>query len=63
MTRDDTLLLVITGSIACQFQDLGGEVLKDSSKVDYEEYTAISIDTCELVESHVPGAPAPTRCA
>lgn len=35
MTGDDTLLLVITGGIACQLQDLGCEVLQDSGEVDY----------------------------
>jgi hypothetical protein len=34
MTRDDTRLLVVAGSVASQLEDFGGKVLKDSSKVD-----------------------------
>ena len=35
MTRDDTLLLVITGGIASELKNFSGEVLKDGSEVDY----------------------------
>ena len=34
MTRNDTLLLVITGGVSGQLKDLSGEVFKYSSKVD-----------------------------
>ena len=34
VTRDNTALLVVTGSVSGKFLDLGTEVFKDSSKVD-----------------------------
>lgn len=34
MTRDDTGLLVVTRGVACQFEDLGCQVLKDGCEVD-----------------------------
>ena len=34
MTRDDPLLLVVPGSVPSQLEDLGSEVLHDSSQVD-----------------------------
>ena len=34
MTGDDPGLLVVTGSISCQLEDLSSEVLHDSSQVD-----------------------------
>jgi hypothetical protein len=34
MTRDDTGLLVVAGSVASQLEDFGREVLKDGSEVD-----------------------------
>ena len=34
MTRDDTGLLVVTGSIASQLENFGREVFEDSSEVD-----------------------------
>jgi len=34
MTRDDTRLLVVAGGIAGQLEDLGSEVLENSSEVD-----------------------------
>lgn len=34
MARRDTLDLEILGSVACEFQDFGGEVLEDGSNVD-----------------------------
>lgn len=34
MAGDDTGLLVVTGSVASQLENLGSEVLKDSSEVD-----------------------------
>merc|ERR1719391_664319 len=34
MTGNDPGLLVVTGSVACQLEDLSGEVLHDSSQVD-----------------------------
>ena len=33
VTRDDTGLLVIAGSVTRQFEDLSSEILKDSSQV------------------------------
>ncbi len=64
MTRDDTLLLVITRRIARKLQDLGSKVLEDSSEVDYgkEASTPLSATWLELEsEADAPGAPAPTR--
>ena len=37
MTGDNTLLLVIAGGIASEFEDLGGEVFKHGSKVHLKE--------------------------
>jgi hypothetical protein len=34
VTGDDTGLLVVTGSVASQLENLGGEVLEDGSQVD-----------------------------
>ena len=34
VTRDDTALLVVTSGVSGEFEDLGTEVFKDSSKVD-----------------------------
>ena len=34
MTRDDTRLLVITGSIAGQLKDFSSKVLQDGSEID-----------------------------
>ena len=34
MTRDDTGLLVVTGGVAGQLEDLSREVFEDSSEVD-----------------------------
>jgi len=34
MTRDDTGLLVVTGSIACQLEDFGCEVFENSGEID-----------------------------
>ena len=35
VARNDTLFLVITSSVSSQLENLGGEVLEHSSKVDY----------------------------
>ena len=35
VTGDDSGLLVVTGGVACQFQDLSGQVLKHGSQVDW----------------------------
>ena len=34
VTRHDTVLLVITGSVASEFENLSCEILKDGSEVD-----------------------------
>merc|ERR1719295_1216888 len=34
VTGDDPSLLVVTGSVACQFKDLSSQVLHDGSQVD-----------------------------
>merc|ERR1712193_507713 len=34
VTGDDTGLLVVTGSIACQFEDFSGQVFHDGSQLD-----------------------------
>lgn len=39
MTRDDSSLLVVTGGVAGQFENFGGEVLKDGSEVDWSTGT------------------------
>ena len=36
MTRHNTLLLVITGGVTSQLQNLGSEVLENSSKVNWK---------------------------
>ncbi len=36
VTRDDTRLLVVTGSVTGELEDLGGEVLEDGCEVDCE---------------------------
>ena len=36
MPWNDTLLLVVTGGIASQLEDLGGQVLQNGSEVYYE---------------------------
>lgn len=41
VTRHDTVLLVITGGVASEFEDLGSEVFEDGSEVDY----AIRVNT------------------
>ena len=33
MTRHNTLLLVITSSVTCEFENFGGKVLQDGSEV------------------------------
>lgn len=38
VTRDDTGLLVIASSVASQFKDFGGEILKDGSEVNGSTY-------------------------
>lgn len=35
MSGDDTCLLVVSCSVASQFEDFGGKVLKHSSEVDW----------------------------
>jgi hypothetical protein len=37
MTRDNTLLLVIAGGVASEFENLSGEVFKHSSEVHCNE--------------------------
>ena len=34
VTRNNTLLLVITGSISSKFQDFSSKIFEDSSKID-----------------------------
>ena len=34
VTRHDTVLLVVTGGVACEFEDLSGKVFEDSRQVD-----------------------------
>ena len=45
MTGDDSGLLVVTGGVASQLEDLGSEVLKDGSQVDW----GTSTDTLSIV--------------
>lgn len=35
MTGDDSCLLVVTGSVSCQFQNFSGQVFHDGSQVDW----------------------------
>ena len=60
VTRDNTLLLVITSGIASKLENLGGKILEDGSEVDYAAEISLGLET---VEGDLPGAPAPTRCA
>ena len=39
MARDDTGLLVVTSSVASQFENFGGKVLENSSEVDWSTST------------------------
>jgi hypothetical protein len=39
MTGNDAGLLVVTGSIASQLEDLGSEILEDGSEVDWSSST------------------------
>ena len=39
VTRDNALLLVITGGVASEFQDLSGQVLEDGSEVHWRTST------------------------
>lgn len=34
MPGDDTRLLVVTGSISCQLQNLGSQIFQDSGQID-----------------------------
>ena len=45
MTGDNTGLLVVTGGVASQLEDLSSEVLKDGSQVDW----GTSTDTLSIV--------------
>ena len=45
MAGDDTGLLIVTGSVTGQLEDLGGEVLKDGGEVD----GSTSTDTLSVV--------------
>jgi len=45
MTGDDTRLLVVTGGVASQLEDLGSEVLENGSEVD----GSASTDTLSVV--------------
>ena len=45
MTGDDTGLLVVTGGVASQLEDLSSEVLKDGGQVDW----STSTDTLSIV--------------
>ena len=61
MTRDNTLLLVVTSGVASELEDFSGEVLKDGSEVDYERELVIVVTYGYQNANHSPGAPAPTR--
>ena len=60
VTRDNTLLLVITSSIASKLKNFRSQVLEYSGKIDCER---ISQNADKLRGTNEPGAPAPTRCA
>ena len=34
VTRDDTLLLVVTSGVASEFENLGSEIFEDGSEID-----------------------------
>ena len=62
MTGDDTLLLVVARRVASELENLGSEVLEDSSEVDWDlEVRFSSVKLRGGVDA--PGAPAPTRWA
>lgn len=48
VTRDDTGLLVVTGSVACQFKDFGSEVFKDGSEVNRSTYSMLVLWNMEI---------------
>jgi hypothetical protein len=53
VTRDDARLLVVTGSIASELEDLSSEVLKDSGHVDTSSHTdTVTVVTLLHVTSH-----------
>lgn len=65
VTGDDTGLLVVTGGVASQLENLGSEVLKDSGQVDGGTWEN---DALELARSRMTNRddtridlPAPTR--
>jgi len=63
VTRDDTGLLVVAGSVAGQLEDLSSQVLKDSGEVDGSTCEIGSDDCAQADASDRDGLPAPTRCA
>ena len=64
VTRDDTGLLVVTGSVACQFKDFGSEVFKDGSEVNRSTYSMLVLWNMEIGrKKKANDLPAPTRWA
>lgn len=61
VTRDDTGLLVVTSSVACQLKNFGSKVLKDGSEVNRGTYSRSDIETGNDMRKN--DLPAPTRWA
>jgi hypothetical protein len=57
VTGHDTVLLVVTGSVASELENLGSEVFEDSGEVDWKQLEKNG----QAQDTNVPGAPAPTR--
>ena len=58
VTRDDTGFLVVTGSIASEFENLGSEVLENGSEVDRCTYAELDTNFDASRNDYIP---APTR--
>ena len=60
VTWDNTLFLVVASGVASKLKDLSSEIFENSSQVDCNLCQWQGIN---LINTSVPGAPAPTRCA
>ena len=56
------MLLVITSSVTCEFENFGSKVLQDGSEV-YLKLKKKLVIINDNINIYIPGAPAPTRCA
>lgn len=58
VTRDDTGFLVVAGSVASEFENLGSEVLENGSEVDRCTYAGLAANFDASRSDYIP---APTR--